>query len=77
MNPRNRYTPGQPLDTELYAIGRPVTFFAPGHVIEAGTIHRTNTDGSFDVRVTSGGTYKGARLGTLMNPQPNTFVYAP
>jgi len=78
-NPRNTYTPGEPLPTELYAVGRPVTFFHANY-LEAGTVTKTTTSNGttrFDVRVISGGTFRDVRLGTLMNPQPNTFVYAP
>ena len=78
-NPRNTYTPGQPLPTELYAVGRPVTFFH-ANLVEAGTVTKTTTSNGttlFDVRVISGGTFRGVTIGTLMNPQPNTFVYAP
>ena len=73
--PRNTYTPGEPLPAELYAVGRPVTFFHAG-LIEAGTITKANAD-SYDVRVISGGTFRNVRLSTLMNPQPNTFVFNP
>ena len=79
MNPRNTYTPGCPLPTELYAIGRPVTFFH-ANLVEAGTVTKTTTSNGttlFDVRVISGGTFRGVTIGTLMNPQPTTFVYAP
>ena len=79
-NPRNPYTPGQPLPDALHAIGRPVTFFHANY-IEAGTVTKTtiNPDGAtrYDIRVISGGTFRNVTIGTLMNPQPNTFVYAP
>jgi len=78
-NPRNPYTPGQPLPTELHAVGRPVTFFHANY-IEAGTVTKTTTiDGAtrYDIRVISGGTFRNTTITTLMNPQPNTFVYAP
>jgi len=78
-NPRNPYTPGQPLPDPLHAIGRPVTFFHANY-IEAGTVTKTTTtDGGtlYDIRVISGGTFRNTTIGTLMNPQPNTFVYAP
>lgn len=73
--PRNAYTPGEPLPAELYAVGRPVTFFHHS-IIEAGIIAKVDAD-AYDVRVISGGTFRGVHLGTLMNPQPNTFVFAP
>jgi hypothetical protein len=77
--PRNAYIPGQPLPTELHPVGRPVTLFIPGaDLMEAGHVARVNTsEGTYDIRVSSGATYRNVRLGTLMNPQPNTFVYAP
>ena len=79
-NPRNPYTPGQPLPDALHAIGRPVTFFHANY-IEAGTVTKTTTttDGTttYDIRVISGGTFRNTTIGTLMNPQPNTFTYAP
>ena len=80
FNPRNDYTPGEPLPDPLHGIGRPVTFFHAS-VIEAGTVSKVSTDPDgtlvYDVRVIGGGTFRGVRLGTLMNPQPNTFVFAP
>jgi len=77
--PRNAYIPGQPLPTPLHAIGRPVTLFIPGaELMEAGHVSRVNTtEGTYDIRVSSGAVYRDVQLGTLMNPQPNTFVYAP
>ena len=72
----NTYTPGQPLETALHAVGRPVSFFAPGGAIIAGTVLSLNTDGC-TILAANGGTWRDAQLGTLMNPQPNTFVYAP
>ena len=78
-NLRNPYTPGQPLPTELYAVGRPVTFFH-ANFIEAGTVTKaTLIDGAtlYDIRVISGGTFRNTTISTLMNPQPNTFVFAP
>ena len=78
-NPRNPYTPGQPLPDALHAIGRPVTFFHANY-IEAGTVTKATTiDGTthYDIRVISGGTFRNTTISTLMNPQPNTFVYAP
>ena len=78
-NPRNPYTPGQPLPDALHAIGRPVTFFHANY-IEAGTVTKATTiNGAthYDIRVISGGTFRNTTITTLMNPQPNTFVYAP
>jgi hypothetical protein len=56
--------------------------FVPGtNVVEAGVVAKVNqhTDVmvTYDIRVISGGTHTGARLGDLNNPQPNTFTYAP
>ena len=77
MNPRNAYTPGEPLPTPLHAVGRPVTLFIPGaELMEAGHVARVNSNG-YDIRVSSGATYRNVQLGTLMDPQPNTFVFAP
>jgi hypothetical protein len=80
MNPRNTYTPGNPLMPELHAVGRPVIFFHAG-MIEAGAVARVTAheDGSlrYDVRVISGGTFRDVTLGDYNNPQPNRFVYAP
>jgi hypothetical protein len=56
-----------------------VTFFHANY-IEAGTVTKaTTTDGAttYDIRVISGGTFRNTTITTLMNPQPNTFVYAP
>ena len=80
-NPRNPYTPGQPLPDALHAIGRPVTFFHANY-IEAGTVTKATLSPqtgatTYDIRVISGGTFRNTTIGTLMNPQPNTFVYAP
>lgn len=81
--PRNFYIPGQPLPTTLHAVGRPVTLFVPGMgAMEAGVVSKVNISDTdevtgYDIRVISGATYRDVRLGTLMNPQPNTFVYAP
>jgi len=77
--PRNAYTPGKPLHPSLHAIGRQVTLFIPGaELMEAGHVSRVNTsEGTYDIRVSSGATYRNVQLGTLMNPQPNTFVFAP
>jgi hypothetical protein len=78
-NPRNQYTPGQPLPDPLHAIGRPVTFFHANY-IEAGTVTKATLNNgatTYDIRVISGGTFRNCTIGTLMNPQPNTFVYAP
>jgi hypothetical protein len=77
--PRNTYTPGEPIEWRLQAVGRPVTFFHAG-MIEAGQISRVSSgpDGLlYDVRVISGGTFRDVKLGNLNNPQPNTFTYAP
>lgn len=81
-SPRNTYTPGLPLPTPLHAVGRPVTLFIPGaELMEAGHVARVNIsddgDLTHDIRVSSGAVYRDTRLGTLMNPQPNTFVFAP
>jgi len=80
--PRNTYTPGQPVPTSLHAIGRPVTLFCSGGQIRGGVVARVTaspTDGTllYDIHTTGGGLFTSQRLGTLMNPQPNTFVYAP
>jgi hypothetical protein len=78
--PRNTYTPGEPLAFALHAVGRPVTFYHAG-MIEAGQISKVSFDPAdgllYDVRVISGGTFRGVTLGDLNNPQPNTFTYAP
>jgi hypothetical protein len=82
MNPRNTYTPGEPLAFPLHAVGRPVTFYHAG-MVEAGQVSRVSStpgpDGAprYDVRVISGGTFRDVKLGDLNNPQPNTFTYAP
>ena len=80
FQPRNTYTPGEPLPDPLHGIGRPVTFFHAS-MVEGGTVSAVSIgqDGelAYDVRVVSGGTFRGVKLGTLMNPQPNTFVFAP
>ena len=80
--PRNTYTPGQPLPVELHAIGRPVTLFLTANEIKAGTVVLVvagPSDGTllYDIQTVDGGRFIHQRLGTLMNPQPNTFVYAP
>jgi hypothetical protein len=80
--PRNAYIPGQPLHPNLHTVGRPVTLFIPGaELMEAGHVARVNiiddVDLRYDIRVSSGATYRDVKLGTLMNPQPNTFVFAP
>ena len=79
--PRNAYEPGNPLPTELHAIGRPVTMFGTGNDVRAGIIVRVATAEdytlTYDIHTTGGGLFTNQRLGTLMNPQPNTFVFAP
>jgi len=80
--PRNAYIPGRPLHPNLHAVGRPVTLFVPGaELMEAGHVSRVNISDdaelSYDIRVSSGAVYREVSLGTLMNPQPNTFVFAP
>jgi len=77
--PRNTYQPGTPLDPALHAVGRPVTYYHRA-MIEAGQISAVTRGPEgllYDVRVTSGGTFKEVTLGDLNNPQPNTFTYAP
>ena len=78
--PRNVYSAGEPILSSLHAVGRPVSFFTTAGTIEAGTVISVDArDGElvYDIRVIDGGTYLKKRLGTLMNPQPNTFVFAP
>jgi hypothetical protein len=56
-----------------------VTFFHANY-IEAGTVTKATLNNgatTYDIRVISGGTFRNCTIGTLMNPQPNTFVYAP
>jgi len=76
--PRNMYAAGEPLPTEYYAIGRPVTMFGAAGEIRAGVIVRVSDNGTaYDVHANGGGLFTNQRLSTLMNPQPNTFVFAP
>ena len=77
----NTYNQGRPLSPTIHGIGRPVTLFTPsGHVV-AGIITRiADSDRAalrYDVQVIDGGKYRDLQLGTLNNPQPNTFVFAP
>jgi hypothetical protein len=79
--PRNTYTPGEPLPTELQAIGRPVTIYAGGQIIRAGVVVRVLVDPAggmvYDLQGMAGGIFTDYRLGNLMNPQPGTFTFTP
>ena len=78
--PVNMYYPGEPLPAPLHGIGRPVTLFV-GQTVKAGTVTSVmqNRDGElrYDVQVIDGGAHRNVQLGSLNNPQPNTFVFAP
>ena len=78
--PSNTYQTGEPLPTELHAIGRPVAYYtSAGHVI-AGTIThvaRTAEGLRYEIQAAGGGRYLAASLGDWNYPKPNTFTYAP
>ncbi|QTF82138.1 hypothetical protein SEA_PRAIRIE_41 [Arthrobacter phage Prairie] len=85
----NTYEPGEGIEDARAHIGRPVLVFAPSGSLMPGTVVRvlrSDADGVlvYDVAalaITAKGPglvsvlRQSLRLGDLLNPQPNTFVF--